>query len=144
VNRRSLAYACLALLAGCSKPAAAPPHGPPLTQAQAVALAERFVVENGYTAQAAKGGRLDSESLDTILGLARSEQLQLRSGSLVGKAIGAKPLNHRQEPGWSIAFDYAGQPGDPERCRVVTMDRDGAHIAIQHVDGFRSYFAGFQ
>ena len=67
-----------------------------------------------------------------------------RHNTLRPKAIGAKRGRRGDKDGWSIAFDYAtAVRGGRDSCRVVTMNSDGSNIRIEHVDGIRSYFAGF-
>lgn len=125
-----------ACLVGCGEKQAANPQA--ITRAQAIALAERYVRENGYTDQPAVRERLDPESLDW--NLPREQALQMRANTLKGKAIGAQAGGRNSEPGWGVAFDYAGSMSDPSICRVVTMDPYGKGLVMQHQDGRRSYW----
>lgn len=112
-----------------------------LSSQDAIALAEKFVVENGYTnaAQDHIKHQLDFESIEWTAD--RSEMLRRRHNTLQPKAIGAKQRRKGAKHGWSIAFDYAtGTPGGQDVCRVVTMDGDGSSMRIEHVDGIRKFF----
>ena len=111
-------------------------RGPPLTCDEAVALAEQFVRENGYTDAPDRDikHRLDGEGLEWTSD--RSEQLRLRRNTLLAKAIGIKATDQ----GWGVAFEYAS---DRSSCRVVTMAIDGSSLRMQHQDGIREYWAGF-
>jgi len=115
-----------------------------LSQHAAVALAETFIVENGYTDAPADRikPRLDGESIEWTN--VRDEILKHRHRTLLAKAIGAKKGRRGDKAGWSIAFDYAPEvAGADDVCRVVTMDADGSNMRVEHVDGMRDYFAGF-
>ncbi len=115
-----------------------------LSQKAAVALAERFIVENGYTTSLSNQIKqhLDRESIEWTD--RRSEMLKQRHNTLQPIAIGAKPGRKGSKSGWSIAFAYsAGVRGGQDSCRIVTMDADGSNIRIEHVDGIREYFSGF-
>ena len=116
----------------------------PLSQEAAVALAEKFIAENGYTNAAPDRlkEKLDFESIERAP--TRDEMLRRRQNTLRPKAIGAKTGRKGSKDGWSIAFDYVQAfRGDQDTCRVVTMNADGSDIRVEHVDGFRKAFAGF-
>ncbi|SDQ75794.1 hypothetical protein [Pseudoxanthomonas sp. CF125] len=116
----------------------------PLSQKAAVALAEKFIAENGYTKAAPD--RIKQQLVFESIELAptRDEMLRRRYNTLQPKAIGAKEGRKSSKAGWSIAFDYVSvSRGDQDMCRVVTMNADGSDIRIEHVDGFRKAFAGF-
>ena len=104
-----------------------------LTQQAAMALAEEFVVENGYT-DAAPDRIKRQPDLEPIEWTSdRSEMLERRYNTLRPRAIGAKPGRKGGEAGWSVAFDYSRElPGGRDNCRVVTMDSNGANIRIEH------------
>ena len=115
-----------------------------LSKQAAIALAERFVVENGYTSADPSRikDQLDFESIEWTDD--RNEMLKLRHSTLQPKAIGAKQGRNGDNHGWSIAFDYVrGTFGGRDVCRVVTMGSDGSSIRIEHMDGFRKFFVGF-
>ena len=129
----------LALLIPCQSA-----WGQVLSQKAAIALAEKFIAQNGYTnaPPAMIRQRLDFESIERAD--SRSKMLEQRHNTLQPRAIGAKQGRRGDKAGWSIAFDYVPTiRGGRDSCRVVTMDRDGSSIRIEHVDGIRSYFAGF-
>ena len=142
VNRRAFTLVAVLSASGCTNNA--PENTPPLSKIEAVALAEKFILENGYTAiepgwfQA----KVNTESLN--FGLSRQETLRLRKGQLVAKAIGIKSDTQRDgKPGWSVAFDYAKGDQAPTTCRVVRMHANGTDPYVEHVEGIRSYFIGF-
>ena len=114
-----------------------------LSKSAAVTLAQKFVAENGYTdlPSSQVKDKLDSESLEWTD--VRETILASRFNTLRPSAIGVKAGAMRKAEGWSVAFDYVGHGASPAGCRVVTMDSDGANIRMQHADGIRTYFAGF-
>ena len=112
-----------------------------LSKQEAIRTAEVFVSENGYTdaSSSAIKEELDYESIEWSHN--RDELLKSRFNTLSGKAIGVKQGAPGNGSAWSVAFDYVGDHNDV--CRVVTMLDDGSGIKIQHQDGIRSYFVGF-
>ncbi|WP_431475565.1 hypothetical protein [Massilia eburnea] len=115
-----------------------------LTMESAVKIAEKFVAENGYTNLPASSVKqvLNSESVEWAS--ERQKQLEQRFNTLLPSAIGAKTGRKGNKAGWSVAFDYASTPGTLGACRVVTMASDGTDIRVEHVDGVRKYFVGFE
>lgn len=115
----------------------------PLSKSAAVTLAQKFVAENGYTdlPRGQVKDKLDSESLEWSD--VRETILASRFNTLSPIAIGVKAGAMGKAEGWSVAFDYVGRGASAAGCRVVTMDRDGSNIRMQHADGIRTYFAGF-
>lgn len=113
-----------------------------LTKQEAVSLAEKFVLENGYTNAPPKNikKKLDNESIEWESD--RAKLLKKRYDSLNKKAIGVREGRKNQNSGWSAAFDIA-DPQYKSICRVVTMNIDGSEIRIEHVDGKREFFVGF-
>jgi hypothetical protein len=114
-----------------------------MSKAAAVLLAEEFIAKNGYT-------QLPREQINTVLaaeslelGSDREEQLAMRFNSLRPKAIGIKRGGKGEPRGWSVAFDYASPDADASNCRVVTMTEGGQNLVVQHRDGIRRYFVGF-
>lgn len=134
----------LALLAPLLLTLGASQPSQPLTPRQAVALAEQFLIDNGYTHTLVPG---QAEVSGTELyGPLRSHQQKtdFRYNELKPQAIGlrpGRPGRAEEKSGWSVAFDYL--TADPELCRIVTMNPDGSDINMQHKDGLKSYFAGF-
>jgi len=117
---------------------------PALSQQAAIALAEKFVLENGYTSAGPDRIKreLDPESIEWTED--RAETLRDRHDTLQPRAIGARSGRRGGAGGWSIAFDYTARiEGARDACRVVTMDADGTNIRVEHVDGMRQAFAGF-
>jgi hypothetical protein len=114
-----------------------------IPQGTAVALAEKFVVENGYTTSPPEifKSPLDPEMWDSAL--THNQVLKMRFNTLKPKAIGAKPGGRLDKSGWSVAFDYVpGKGVNPGSCRVVEINRDGTKIWMVHEDGMRNFFAG--
>src|SRR5688572_16567308 len=110
---------------------------PRLARQDAVAVAERFVRANGYTDAPDREIKLglDQESIDVST---RTEQIEIRRNTLRPNAIGVKTA--RNGHGWGVAFEYVSNPNS---CRIVTMNGDGSGILIEHKDGVREYWAGF-
>ena len=120
---------------------AQPASAQPISKSAAVTLAEAFIAKNGYTG-------LPREKLNAVLapesfelGSDREQQLAMRFNSLKPKAIGVKRGSRGEQQGWSVAFDYVQL--DSSVCRVVTMGDEGKNLVLQHQDGKRSYFVGF-
>jgi hypothetical protein len=119
--------------------------GQPLSMKEAVTLAEKFIAENGYTnlPPSKLKAKLDLEFISAAT--SHSEVIKERFNKLLPKAIGAYSGGKVTSSGWSVAFDYRGTtPSDTAPCRVVTMASDGSNIKIQHQEGIRKYFVGFQ
>ena len=114
----------------------------PLSLQEAIEAAENFIRGNGYTN--ASGEDISSDLNYESIERAESDEeiLQLRHNTLQPKAIGARRLGAEASSGWSAAFDYVDDR-ELEICRVVTMDHDGSNIRVQHQDGIRQYWAGF-
>lgn len=117
-----------------------PPSGRPREQVsseRAVELAERFVRENGYTdaPDSVIKAQLDQESIEWTND--RAEAIEARRNTLLPKAIGVKAANGE----WGVAFDRVSHPGT---CRVVTMRKDGTRMKLQHQDGIRGSWIGFE
>lgn len=136
---RWLCLLFLALLTPCESAL-----GQVLSQKAAVALAERFVVRNGYTDAPPDQVKhdLDFESIEFAEN--REAMLRQRRNTLRPRAIGVRRGRRSSKSGWSVAFDFV-ESIDANRgsCRVVTMDSDGSNIRIEHVDGLRKFFVGF-
>jgi len=115
-----------------------------LSKRAAIALAEKSIAENGYTNLPPEKVKaiLDPESLE--FGGSREKVLARRFNTLKPKAIGVKAEAKGQSSGWSVAFDFVGASSSSPDCRVVTMEPNGSDIRVQHVDGMRSYFVGFE
>ena len=133
-----------AILASCLLAVSQGALAQTLSQQAAIALAETFVVENGYTITTSRiKNHLDLESIERTSD--RSEMLRRRHSTLQPTAIGAKQGRRGAKLGWSIAFEYTSSTRGAENgCRVVTMDGDGSNIRIEHQDGIREFFAGFE
>jgi hypothetical protein len=110
----------------------------------AVRIAEVFVAENGYTdlPESRVKEVPENESIEWVAG--RKERLAQRFNTLLPTAIGARKGRKNGTPGWSVAFDYTNRNGNPGACRVVTMAANGRDVRIEHVDGIRDYFLGFE
>ena len=135
-----LAIALLFSLGACSEDHAtsAPLEpGPALSSQEAVAAAEHFIRENGYTDAPASEMKdeLDFESIEWYD--SRSDLLEARWNSLHAEAMGIKP----SESGWGVAFYSVSYPNS---CRVVTMNLDGSSKRVQHQTGICEYWAGFE
>jgi hypothetical protein len=115
-----------------------------LSQQDAVALAEKYIEENGYTAAGPERIKpeLDPEPLERAH--SREDRLKGRFDTLRPRAIGAT-RGGRDRKGWSVCFDYVRGGRDPAAvCRVVTLNRDGSVIRIEHQDAYRESMAGFE
>ena len=128
----------LILLVG-SHSGATPPQGsrPEIDGPAAVAIAETFVRENGYTeAPALPPKRLTPESLEFE---PREKWAQQRHNSLVGQAAGYLAGRRGGAKGWTVTFCYARPKTVKEprpTGRAVTMDLTGSALQIEHVEIF--------
>jgi len=110
-----------------------------LTMNDAIKIAERFIVENGYT-EAININFKDPLELESMEFTSEREKLlKYRFGQLRSKAIGAKKTSES----WHIAFDFS-EFESKEICRVVILKLDGSLPHMAHQSGSRSYFLGFE
>ncbi len=137
ITRRKVFIAAFAI---CVLPSA---HAQALSKRGAIALAEQFIARNGYTSLPRDQVKPDLNPESLEWGDTREKQLEYRFNTLSPKAIGIKSGARGTHNGWSVAFDYVGGGPSSETCRVVTMTEDGRNLVVQHVDGIRKYFAGF-
>jgi hypothetical protein len=101
----------------------------PISESEAIRLAEEFVARNGYTDRAvADGTKLDLEPIE--FGSNREERLRFRQGTLDPKADAAYPM----KGGWMVTFRRKGRHPDPDARRGVWVDESGMHIQIFHQD----------
>ena len=102
------------------------------------------MAENGYTAAPVDQVKvtLDPESFE--LEPSRERQLVSRFNTLVPRAIGIRRGARGESSGWSVAFDYLRRGERSATCRVVTITDDGSKMVMQHVDGKRERFVGFE
>jgi hypothetical protein len=111
----------------------------PVTETQAVKLAEDFVSRNGYTADSADTSqyKLTYELMDGQF--STSELLRKRHNTLMSKAYGIR----RSGDAWHIAFLYAGNVSKIDartglekvsslKGRAVIMDIYGKKIRMAH------------
>lgn len=136
---RGFALLVALCLIACGERAEEAPQ--PLTKTQAITVAERFIGENGYTDLSDEKikRKLDGESFE--LGESREAAIRMRRNTLRPRAIGVRVGQLGEEKGWSVAFDYV--KADSSACRVVTMTENGTDVLMQHQDGQRAYFVGF-
>ena len=113
-----------------------------LSKSDAIEIAEKFILENGYTDAPSNQIKedLDYESIEWAND--QNELLNQRFNQLKSSAIGIKKGRKGGEPGWSVAFDIVDAKSN-NNCRVVTMNLDGTDIRVEHVDGKRPAFIGF-
>jgi hypothetical protein len=119
--------------------------GQSISKQAAVRLAEAFVAGNGYTNLPSEKLKpeLDMESIEWAAMLGdgsetdkRRRMLYMRFNSLQSKAIGVRRDHYDGRGHWSVAFDFVSG----ERRLFVGLL---SHIRVEHKDGFRKYFAGF-
>jgi hypothetical protein len=112
------------------------------TEADAIRLAEQFIIENGYTDLPAMKDKtkLSHESIDYS---DPDERLKLRFNSLERKAYGIGKVDLR-ENSWTIVFRYNAKNNRNGRTdydqyvktvgRALTMKADGSDIRMTHQD----------
>ena len=101
-----------------------------LTQSDAVALAEKFIAQNGYTDLPPDKTKLSYETIEWESSV--NLMLQERHDTLERRAYGVRPGRKGGEPGWTVAFYYKGHPG--ATGRAVTMNLDGGEPRVEHVE----------
>jgi hypothetical protein len=116
----------------------------PLSETEAIRLAEAFVINNGYTnlPPVKDLSKLAYESLDFTN---PNEALNARRNTLERKAYGVKAGNVGRS-GWTIVFRYNVSNKQSRKLipnyeqhikeigRAVTMSIDGSEIRMQHQD----------
>jgi hypothetical protein len=119
---------------------------PPLSESEAVARAEQFVIENGYTELPADLAKVELEITDHPRKVPIAKIAARRRGELEKDAWGVARGRRGGSPGWTVAFRYGSRmrgrsmldPSDTilsaDNGRGVTMDPDGENIVIEHVD----------
>ena len=89
-------------------------------------LAERFLVENGYTEQPPVLDKVVPESIE--------RGVEQRRNTLQPKAYGVV-FHRRTGPGWTVVFQYSpSMKEDPKAGRAVTMDDAFGDIRMEHKD----------
>jgi hypothetical protein len=121
--------------------------GPPLSQDEAVALAEQFVTDNGYTDLPPNLAKVKLEFINDMAARSRKESLaaivRRRHGELERHAWQVLS-GRRHARGWTIVFRFpttahggftlSEDIESSNRGRAVTMDPDGGNIRMEHVD----------
>src|SRR4051794_12592411 len=110
-----------------------------LTQSEAVAFAERFIAQNGYTDLPPNRKKLSYESIEWESNL--NEMLRQRHDTVERHAYGFVRGRNGGEPGWMIVFRFKHPEDDDERKlgRAVTMNLDGSKPRVEHVDFILQY-----
>ena len=101
-----------------------------LTQSEAVALAEQFIAQNGYTDLPPDKTKLSYETIELESNVDR--MLQQRHGTLERRAYGIVRGRKGGDPGWTVVFRYKGHTD--ATGRAVTMNLDGTEPRVEHVD----------
>ena len=110
-----------------------------LTQAEAVALAEQFIAQNGYTDLAPDKTKLSYETIEWESNVDR--MLQERHGTLERRAYGIVHGRKGGSAGWTVVFRYTHPIDRRARStgRAVTMNLDGSEPRVEHVDFILRY-----
>src|SRR5215217_9044567 len=106
----------------------------PLTQSEAVAMAERLIAQNGYTDLPPDKTKLSYEMIEWESTVDR--MLQTRHNTLERRAYGVRAGRNGSEPGWTVVFRYK-HPRDRQmrsNGRAVTMNLDGSEPRVEHKD----------
>ncbi len=111
----------------------------PLTESEAVALAEKFIVQNGYTDLPPDKTKLSYESIEWEANVDR--MLELRHDTLERRAYGVLSGRRGQKSGWTVVFRYKHPSDEQTRSngRAVTMNLDGSKPRVEHVDFILRY-----
>lgn len=117
-----------------SKPSYKLNNGAPLDEKMAIAAAEKFIVDNGYTDLPPLQDETQISYEPIERKSAPGEILQTRHNTLERKAYSIGKGRKGSKLGWTVGFRYKG--GDDKSGRAVTMDLDGGNIRVEHVDLF--------
>ncbi len=103
----------------------------PVTEAEAIRLAEMFVAQNGYTdLPVPQDAKLTLESIE--YGSNTAERLEFRHATLERRALGA----YRMHGGWTVTFRYKGDTLADGK-RGVWVDDSRKRIRMFHQDVYR-------
>jgi hypothetical protein len=110
-----------------------------LTESEAVALAEQFIAQNGYTDLPPDKNKLFYETIEWESNI--DLMLQERHDTLERRAYGVHEGRKGGESGWTVVFRYKRPRGPRARStgRAVTMNLDGSKPRVEHVDFFLRY-----
>ena len=134
----------------CTRRPAAPPTAKLSDQeASAVAAAEMFIRENGYTDQAADPAKVQWGIMDDVsrdVGVPAAEVLRWRRKSVVAQAYGLSRHRGRGRPGWTVYFEHDPEflsrlreaPPKPSEAtgRAVEVSPDLTELEMPHLDIF--------
>jgi hypothetical protein len=104
----------------------------PISESEAIRLAEDFIIRNGYTDLPPDPDRRKLTAEPVVLASTVDEELRLRHDTLERKADGA----YGGAGGWMVYFRYKNDKLDPDWRRTVVMDARGRHIRIMHQDAY--------
>lgn len=105
-----------------------------LNEEQAIAFAEKFIAQNGYTDLSPNKENLVYESIEWESNT--DEMLKGRHNTLERKAFGVLSGRNSGRQGWTVVFKYKN-PSDRaarKNGRAVTMDLDGSNGRVEHKD----------
>lgn len=109
-----------------------------LSKAEAIRLAEIFIVQNGYTDLPPDKSKIAFESIEWESDI--NEILKSRYDTLERKAYG---IAHRTKDtsGWTVIFRYKHPSYQEMRKsgRAVTMKLDGSNMGVEHKDFILKY-----
>ena len=110
-----------------------------LTQSEAVALAEQFIAQNGYTDLPPDKTKLSHETIEWESNT--DKMLEQRHDTLERRAYGVRAGRKGREPGWTVVFRYKHPGGRLMRSngRAVTINIDGSEPRVEHVDFILRY-----
>ncbi len=111
----------------------------PLTQSEAVALAQQFITQNGYTDLPPDKTKLSYETIEWESNV--DKMLAQRHDTLERNAYGFRSGRKGREAGWTVVFRFK-HPRDPRmesKGRAVTMNLDGSKPRVEHVDFILRY-----
>jgi hypothetical protein len=101
---------------------------------QAVAIAEKFIAENGYTKiPVADKSKIAFESLEGESDV--DAILKSRYNTLQEKAYGIRRDRKADNKGWTVIFRYTDKK-QQKNGRAVTMNLDGTNLRVEHQDIF--------
>lgn len=105
-----------------------------LTEEQAIAFAEKFIAQNGYTDVAPDKDNLSFESIEWESKI--DKMLKSRHDTLERKAFGVSQGRKGGGTGWTVVFKFKKRsyPQTRKNGRAVTMNLNGSDGCVEHVD----------
>ena len=99
---------------------------------KAIAIAEQFVRENGYTEFVPQdASKIDPESIEFFDD--EKDWLKQRHNTLSPKALGYRNGGRNDPAGWIVGFALIEPMKNTDIGQAITMDEHGENVIVQHM-----------